>query len=122
MTSQLADSETVGEMAALLRLLGDATRLRLLGLLLSGERHVTSLCAQLDLAQPTVSHHLALLRKKGLIQARRAGKLMFYSLNSKHLVPEGPGGGLLLTFASVKMHLGRSGQGLSTEVHASVPH
>ena len=63
------------------RLLSDETRLRIMMLLTQGERNVTSLCEQLGLPQPTVSHHLGLLRMSNLIANRRNGKQVFYGLN-----------------------------------------
>ena len=68
------------------RLLSDKTRLNILLLLAKGERNVTSLCTELNLPQPTVSHHLGLLRMRNLISNRRNGKQVFYGLNG-HVQP-----------------------------------
>jgi DNA-binding transcriptional ArsR family regulator len=65
----------------LMRMLSDPTRLRLLCVLENGERNVSWLCAHLDLPQPTVSHHLSLLRSAELVRNRRAGKQVYYALN-----------------------------------------
>ena len=65
----------------LFRLLGDATRLSILTALTEGERNVGSLCQMLDLPQPTVSHHLGLMRINRLIDNRRSGKQVFYALS-----------------------------------------
>jgi DNA-binding transcriptional ArsR family regulator len=65
----------------LFRLLSDKTRLNILMLLARGERNVSSLCAELKLPQPTVSHHLGLLRMSNLIANRRNGKQVFYELD-----------------------------------------
>jgi ArsR family transcriptional regulator len=70
-----------GELAELFGLLGDGTRLRIVMLLSQGPRNVSSLCETMRLPQPTVSHHLALLREAGVISNRREGKQVFYSLN-----------------------------------------
>ena len=67
------------------KLLSDETRLRvLMHLIREGELHVTALCDKLGQSQPAVSHHLALLRVAGLIEARRDGKHNFYSVRTKH--------------------------------------
>jgi len=67
------------------KLLSDETRLRVLMYLMrEGELHVTALCKRLDQSQPAVSHHLALLRVAGLIEARRDGKHNFYSVRREH--------------------------------------
>jgi ArsR family transcriptional regulator len=57
------------------------TRLRILNLLLAEkEICVCDLCAVLDLLQPRVSRHLALLREAGLVDVREEGKWKFYAL------------------------------------------
>src|SRR5918994_1510136 len=68
-----ASDEELEQLAALFRLLSDRTRLNLLMLLADGERNVTSLCEALKLPQPTVSHHLGLLRMSNVIGNRRVG-------------------------------------------------
>ncbi len=65
----------------LFRVLSDETRIRLLLALRSGELHVSELCNRLKLPQPTVSHHLGLLRIHGLVRPRRQGKQVFYSVS-----------------------------------------
>ena len=64
----------------LFRALADDTRLRILALLSAGEVCVCHIHGALDLPQPTVSRHLAYLRKSGLASARREGLWMHYSL------------------------------------------
>ena len=62
------------ELVQVFKLLSDETRLRiLLYLVREGELHVTALCERLKQSQPAVSHHLALLRVAGVIEARRDG-------------------------------------------------
>jgi len=73
------------DLVQVFKLLSDETRLRIL-LYLSGEGelHVTALCEKLQQSQPAVSHHLALLRVAGLIEARRDGKHNYYSICRAH--------------------------------------
>lgn len=70
-------------LVSVFRLLSDKTRLNILLLLSEGERNVSTLCEQLALPQPTVSHHLGLLRMRNLISNRRDGKQVFYDLNGQ---------------------------------------
>ena len=70
-------------LVGLFRLLSDKTRLNILMLLARGERNVSSLCDELRLPQPTVSHHLGLLRMSNLITNRRDGKQVFYELDGR---------------------------------------
>jgi DNA-binding transcriptional ArsR family regulator len=65
--------------AGLLRVLNDPTRLKLLLLLVGGERSVTQLCRDLSMPQPTVSHHLARLRLSHLVEPRKSGKHVYYA-------------------------------------------
>src|SRR5688572_11617715 len=69
-----------GELAAVYRALADETRLRILALLRDGEVCVCHLHGSLRLPQPTISRHLAYLRKSGLVGARRDGVWMHYSI------------------------------------------
>ncbi|MFP5379912.1 MAG: ArsR/SmtB family transcription factor, partial [Vicinamibacteria bacterium] len=64
----------------LCRTLGDETGLRILALLARGEVCVCQLHGSLRLPQPTVSRHLASLRRAGLVAARRDGVWMHYRL------------------------------------------
>lgn len=66
--------------ARLFKALSDETRLRILVLLRTGELCVCDLMGILDLPQSTVSRHLAYLRNAGLVDDRRQGVWMFYSL------------------------------------------
>ena len=70
--------------------LAHPARLRLLGMLASGELCVCQMTAVLGLAPSTVSQHLSVLARGGLVAERKEGKLVFYRL---HL--EGPGAALL---------------------------
>ena len=67
--------------SALLRLLSDPTRVRLLGLLEREELTVAELSSVLRLAQPRVSTHLAKLKEAELVRDRRAGVSAYYRAN-----------------------------------------
>jgi ArsR family transcriptional regulator len=60
--------------------LADATRLRILGLLLTGEVCVCHIHESLRIPQPKASRHLAYLRNAGLVDARREGLWMHYRM------------------------------------------
>ena len=73
-------SERLTEMETLFKALGDSTRLRILGLLLTGEVCVCDIHGSLEIPQPKASRHLAYLRKAGLVVTRRDGIWMHYRL------------------------------------------
>lgn len=64
----------------LFKALADATRLRILALLVGGETCVCEIHDTLKLPQPTVSRHLAYLRRSGLVATRRQGLWIHYRL------------------------------------------
>ena len=64
----------------LFKALADATRLRILALLQAGEICVCDIHGSLGLPQPTVSRHLAYLRKAGLVLGRKDGLWVHYRL------------------------------------------
>jgi DNA-binding transcriptional ArsR family regulator len=66
--------------AMLLKHVSDPTRLQVIQMLAEGERHVGGLCEHLNMSQPAVSHHLALLRHGSIIAPRRQGKNNIYAL------------------------------------------
>lgn len=69
-------------LASNLKTLGDVNRLRILELLWDGqERCACSLLENLEISQPTLSHHMAALRDAGLIRVRRDGRWMHYRLD-----------------------------------------
>ncbi len=70
------------EMETLFKALGDSTRLRILGLLLTGEVCVCDIHESLKIPQPKASRHLAYLRKVGLVDTRRAGLWIHYRLGT----------------------------------------
>src|ERR1051325_1414527 len=70
----------LAEMDVLFKALADTTRLRILGLLLTGEVCVCHIHESLKIPQPKASRHLAYLRKSGLVDARREGLWMHYRL------------------------------------------
>ena len=93
MSGTTTDSD-LDQLTELFRLLSDKTRLNILIMLAQGERNVSSLREALKLPQPTVSHHLGLLRMNNVVRNRRHGKQVYYGLNGR--VETGESGGLTL--------------------------
>ncbi|MEU6661525.1 metalloregulator ArsR/SmtB family transcription factor [Streptomyces sp. NPDC046821] len=76
------DDERAAELAKVFKALGDPVRLRLLSMIASrgegGETCVCDLTPAFDLSQPTISHHLKLLRQAGLVDCERRGTWVYY--------------------------------------------
>ncbi len=66
--------------AELCRTMGNGHRLMILHILRDGERCVGELGELMDLSQPAISQHLAVMRKVGVVTTRRQGQNIFYSL------------------------------------------
>ncbi|MDH6215683.1 ArsR/SmtB family transcription factor [Streptomyces pseudovenezuelae] len=79
------DEDRAAELAKIFKALGDPVRLRLLSMIASrgaggegGEVCVCELTLAFELSQPTISHHLKLLRQAGLIDCERRGTWIYY--------------------------------------------
>jgi ArsR family transcriptional regulator, arsenate/arsenite/antimonite-responsive transcriptional repressor len=75
----LTDDDAV-ELADAFKALSDPIRLRLLNLIATGD-----LTEAVDRSQPTVSHHLKVLRDAGLVTASKRGTWAWYSVNARRL-------------------------------------
>ena len=75
-----------GEAVAALKLLGNEDRLLLLCQLSHGEMCVSDLEEQLQIRQPTLSQQLGVLRSEGVVDTRRQGKHIFYSVSDPALL------------------------------------
>lgn len=65
--------------------LADETRQEIMRICCCKWLSVSEIVAELSVSQPTVSHHLAILRRTGLVEQRREGKQVFYTLNQARL-------------------------------------
>ncbi len=66
--------------AARFRALSDPSRLQILQLLFRGERSVQELCELSEMNQANVSKHLSVLSEQGIVQKRRQGTFVYYSI------------------------------------------
>jgi ArsR family transcriptional regulator len=77
------DAETARRLAAVLKVIAEPTRLRLLSLVASepdGEACICNLTEPVALSQPTVSHHMKMLVEAGLLEREQRGKWAYYRL------------------------------------------
>jgi ArsR family transcriptional regulator len=66
--------------------LADPKRLLILNALRNGELSVTEICDEVGFAQANVSQHLAVLRDRGLVLARKEGQYVYYSVASPKII------------------------------------
>jgi ArsR family transcriptional regulator, lead/cadmium/zinc/bismuth-responsive transcriptional repressor len=79
-------AELVTALADTFKVLGDATRVRILDVLSRDELCVGDIATVLGLSESAVSHQLRLLRGARLVRQRRAGQMIFYALDDHHVV------------------------------------
>ena len=80
---------SIEDAPVMFRALADSTRLKILDALLDGDRSVSELCAELKVAQPFCSRHLAVLRHADLVVQRREAQRAVYSLHPALRVAKG---------------------------------
>jgi ArsR family transcriptional regulator len=71
---------------AFCRGLADDTRQRILELLLENELCVSDIVDAFDISQPSISHHLGILKQLDLVTSRKEGKQVFYAVNHDNVV------------------------------------
>jgi len=76
-------SNRYDENVGLFKALGDVNRLMIVDMLSCGELCACRILMKFDITQPTLSHHMKILCDSGLVNGRRDGKWMYYSLNEK---------------------------------------
>ena len=84
------------ELARLFKALGDESRLRILHALSTRTYCVCDLAKRLGISQPTLSHHLKVLRDTGLVNGEKDGQSIYCSLNGAELAKYGIDLGRLL--------------------------
>jgi DNA-binding transcriptional ArsR family regulator len=75
----------LSELADTFKVLGDATRVRILHALSMEELCVCDIAALIDATQSAISHQLRLLRAAKLVKFRKEGKMAYYSLDDDHI-------------------------------------
>jgi ArsR family transcriptional regulator, arsenate/arsenite/antimonite-responsive transcriptional repressor len=92
LTREPLSAEQAGQVAPMLKALGDPVRLRLMSLIAShpgGEACVCDLSEAFDLSQPTISHHLKVLHEAGLLDRDKRGVWAYYRARTEALASLG---------------------------------
>jgi DNA-binding transcriptional ArsR family regulator len=79
------DQDTARTIARFFQVLADPTRVRIVKALADNEWCVSDLTQALGMDQPAVSHQLKYLRELGLVDWRKRGRHVYYSLSDQHL-------------------------------------
>ncbi len=83
--SLLSDDETYAGLSRLFGALADTTRVKLVHVLLRQELCTCDLAATLGVSESATSQHLRLLKALRLVRSRRAGKVVYHSLDDEHI-------------------------------------
>lgn len=83
--SKLPEEETLYDLAELFKVFGDSTRIKIICALFESEMCVCDLSALLNVSQSAISHQLRVLKSARLVKFRRAGKIIYYSLDDEHI-------------------------------------
>lgn len=83
--SKLPQEETLYDLAELFKVFGDSTRIKIICALFESEMCVCDLSALLNVSQSAISHQLRVLKSARLVKFRRAGKIIYYSLDDEHI-------------------------------------
>lgn len=82
----LVGLDDANALAETFRTLGDPTRVRMLDALAHSELCVCDLATLIGLSESAVSHQLRLLRNLRVVKSRRDGRMVFYSLDDRHII------------------------------------
>lgn len=81
----MPDEEEISDLSDLFKVFGDSTRLKILFVLFEAEVCVCDLAELLSMTQSAISHQLKVLKQSKLVNSRREGKSVFYSLADNHV-------------------------------------
>jgi ArsR family transcriptional regulator len=82
----LMPARAVEALADTFRVLGDPTRVRIVDALAGGQLCVCDIATLVGMSESAVSHQLRVLRSMRLVRARRAGRLVYYTLDDYHII------------------------------------
>ena len=84
--SLIVDTERLQHAADILKTVAHPARLRIIDLLEAGEQPVAEICKRLSAPQPYISHHLSLMKAKGVLSSRRNGSRVLYWVANKNVI------------------------------------
>ena len=82
---RMPKEELLFDLAELFKVFGDSTRVRIISALLHSEMCVCDIASLLGMSKSSISHQLRILRQTRLVKYRRDGKVVFYTLDDRHI-------------------------------------
>ena len=86
MKLSILDEQTASHVAELFRAFSDMSRVRIVSALVGEERNVSELARLVGVSESAISHHMRGLRQLHIVQSRRDGKEVHYSIVDPHIV------------------------------------
>ncbi len=86
MPTPVLDEHSAAHVAELFRAFSDTSRVRILSVIIDNEVNVTQLAGLVGVSESAVSHHMRGLRQMRLVNARRDGKEVYYSVEDPHII------------------------------------
>ena len=84
--SAMPSDETIRNLSEFYKIMGDATRCRIICAIKENEMCVCDICNVLSMSKSSVSHQLSKMRENGIVKCRREGKEVYYSLDDAHVL------------------------------------
>ncbi len=86
MSLSVLDEHKAALVAELFRAFSDTSRVRILSVIIEQEMNISMLAERIGLSDSAISHHMRGLRQMRIVQARREGKEVYYSIIDPHIV------------------------------------
>ncbi|MDD3692582.1 MAG: metalloregulator ArsR/SmtB family transcription factor [Oscillospiraceae bacterium] len=83
--ARMLNKDDIQDISKLFKVLGDFTRVKIISALLHSEMCVCDIAALLNMTKSAISHQLRVLKQARLVKYRRDGKIVFYSLDDRHI-------------------------------------
>ena len=82
---KMPEEEPLYDLAELFKVFGDSTRIKIIWALFESEMCVCDIAYLLNVTQSAISHQLRVLKNSRLVRYKKAGKIVYYSLNDEHI-------------------------------------
>ena len=77
----MMNTQTTYDINKFFKAISDQNRVKIMDLLKDGEMNVSEICKHFEMSQPSISHHLGILKNADIVRDHKVGKEVFYYLN-----------------------------------------